>query len=47
MLVDIRWVLLLLAVAGVVLLTRKREGWVAPITVGVAVAGLLVIIFKL
>lgn len=47
MLVDVRWVVLALLVAGVIYLTHKKEKWAAPITVGVAVAGILFMVLKL
>lgn len=47
MLVDVRWVVLVVAAAGAVYLARKQERWIAPITVGVAVAGLLFVLLRL
>jgi hypothetical protein len=47
MLVDIRWVILVVTVAGLIWLSKRDRKWVAPIGLGVAAATLLIILLGL
>ncbi len=47
MLVDIRWIVLVVLGGGAVALTALRPELVAPVTAGVAVIGLLYMLMRL
>ena len=45
--IDVRWVVLGVIVAGLVLLCKRQPKWIGPIGVGVAAAGLLILVLSL
>ena len=47
MMVDVRWMVLVVTVTGLVLLCKRQPKWVGPLGVGVAAAGLLVLVLSL
>jgi hypothetical protein len=47
MMIDVRWVVLVVTVVGLVLLAKRYPKWIGPIGVGVAAAGLLLLVLSL
>ncbi|MFI5953426.1 hypothetical protein [Cryptosporangium sp. NPDC051539] len=47
MFIDARWIVLVVAVAGVMWLVSKQEKWATPLTVGIALGAALYAILDL